>query len=291
MKRFRILLLSVCIAALILALPVQFYAETGYTYDGITYVPLMDDTVKVFSYDDSKAELSFPDKAGNSFVTEIANYALQNDTDITSVDFSKASHLVKIGEMSFNGCSSLKGDLYLPARITSIGMGAFQSCSSLESVNYAAKSLTINEQCFNRCASLKSVKIGSGNKTIGKLAFANCPELKYVTIPNSVKSIDASSFKESSNVIIKCARDSYAHEYAVERGIDFELNVVYGDANGDGNVDIMDATYIQKYKIGAQGYDLTEYQRRCADVNRDGNVTVRDATLIQMKLAKYDVDF
>lgn len=58
-----------------------------------------------------------------------------------------------------------------------------------------------------------------------------------------------------------------------------EPEIVIGDANGDGTVNIVDATtiqiYVAKYKI--ENISLT-----CADVNCDGAISITDATLIQM---------
>ncbi len=58
-----------------------------------------------------------------------------------------------------------------------------------------------------------------------------------------------------------------------------------GDSNGDGKIDIKDATTIQKCiaKISA----LTPQQQKAADANCDGKVDINDATLIQKYLAKY----
>lgn len=54
---------------------------------------------------------------------------------------------------------------------------------------------------------------------------------------------------------------------------------VYGDADGDGDVTILDATFIQRY---AAGISLpTPLNELNADVDDDGSVTILDATLIQ----------
>ncbi|MGN1050759.1 MAG: starch-binding protein [Acutalibacteraceae bacterium] len=57
-----------------------------------------------------------------------------------------------------------------------------------------------------------------------------------------------------------------------------------GDVNGDGDINVKDATLIQKYKaklITSEELDLT-----VADVNKDAVVNVKDATLIQKYAAK-----
>ena len=52
-----------------------------------------------------------------------------------------------------------------------------------------------------------------------------------------------------------------------------------GDANGDGEIDVLDAANIQKYT--ASKTELTQAQLNAADVNGDGSVDILDATQIQ----------
>lgn len=61
----------------------------------------------------------------------------------------------------------------------------------------------------------------------------------------------------------------------------------YGDVNLDYEVDITDATFIQKYLVGAVEFDteLPKLQKELADIDHDGRVTVKDATFIQKVLA------
>lgn len=63
---------------------------------------------------------------------------------------------------------------------------------------------------------------------------------------------------------------------------------VLGDADGDGEVTIMDATMIQMHvaKYTVDGINLEN-----ADVDKDGQVTIQDATAVQMLVAKMITDF
>lgn len=56
-------------------------------------------------------------------------------------------------------------------------------------------------------------------------------------------------------------------------------SVIFGDANGDGAVDILDATLIQKH--AAEKVQLTAEQINAADVNKDGVADTLDALLVQ----------
>ena len=57
-----------------------------------------------------------------------------------------------------------------------------------------------------------------------------------------------------------------------------EPEVVYGDLNGDGEIDVLDANLVVSYSYG--NVDLTGEQIAAADVNGDGDVDVLDANLI-----------
>ena len=56
-----------------------------------------------------------------------------------------------------------------------------------------------------------------------------------------------------------------------------ETTIVPGDANGDGNVTVLDVTAVINYVLGK---NPTPFVFDNADVNGDGNVTVLDVTAI-----------
>ncbi|MBQ8860015.1 MAG: starch-binding protein [Ruminococcus sp.] len=58
---------------------------------------------------------------------------------------------------------------------------------------------------------------------------------------------------------------------------------ILGDADGDGNIAIMDATFVQRHCASIS--TLTGIRFTAADVNKDGNIAIMDATLIQRYLA------
>lgn len=87
------------------------------------------------------------------------------------------------------------------------------------------------------------------------------------------------SFEESS---VKLS--SYISEKAEEK--EYPL---LGDANGNGEVNIKDATTIQK--ATAKLLTLDESTKPRADVNADGKVNVKDATAVQKYIAKIETGF
>ena len=63
------------------------------------------------------------------------------------------------------------------------------------------------------------------------------------------------------------------------------IEIVYGDANGDGEVTTRDVTLLQQYMAG---WDVTLVVES-ADANGDGEVTTRDVTLLQQFMAGWEV--
>jgi hypothetical protein len=63
------------------------------------------------------------------------------------------------------------------------------------------------------------------------------------------------------------------------------IEYILGDANGDGDFGVDDATYVQK--VLAKLESSSELYELAADVNWDGEVSISDATDMQKKLAKF----
>lgn len=66
-------------------------------------------------------------------------------------------------------------------------------------------------------------------------------------------------------------------------------NLILGDANLDGKVNIKDVTQIQKAIAKIITFDTDSFT--CADINSDDNLTIQDATNIQKYSANYEVAF
>ncbi len=85
-------------------------------------------------------------------------------------------------------------ELVIPDGVTNIGQGAFEDCTSLESVKIPNGVTEIGRGAFSGCKSLTSVNIPDGVTSIGDVAFYGCTSLTSVNIPDSVKSIGAYAF-------------------------------------------------------------------------------------------------
>ena len=165
------------------------------------------------TYSDSHTESA---QCGSS--SEIVRNEI-NKTNLVSVEIGDC--VTSIGELAFDGCSSLTSitipnsvttigrgglsftgliDVVLPNSVTSISNEVFMSCSALTSVTIPSGVTSIGEYAFQTCSNLTSVTIPSGVTSIGEYAFQTCSNLTSVTIPDSVTSIGSSAFRYCSRL-------------------------------------------------------------------------------------------
>lgn len=189
---------------------------------------------------------------------------------------------------SFAGCISLT-TVDLNQSIKSISAYAFQDCVSLRDLSFLSKITSIDKNAFEGTG-ISELTIPESITEIPDYAFANCTALTEVTILNHVTYISPTAFLNDP-VIIKCYYDSYAYQYAIENHIPYTLldNVLLGDADGDGSVNVSDVTTIQRYL--AELETLEGIYLHAADANQDGTVDIADATALQMYIAEYDLPY
>lgn len=132
----------------------------------------------------------------------------------------------------------------------------------------------------------------------GIVPFSAAAEETSATIGNSVTSIGEQAFgyiivfpeTEPSKVdgfTIYGYEGSAAERYAEDNGFAFvnlenAQEYLLGDIDGDGEVSVLDATYIQKY---IALLPVPEYELAVADTEGDGEISVLDAALIQKWIA------
>lgn len=273
------------IAALLTAVSIiPFNAVTLYKDGDYTFADIDERYVALYDYAGSSPTLVVPDMYNKRYVRSVYDYAFENNTEITGLDFSETTRLNTIGIKSFAGCTGLSGKLVLPRYVNSLGHSAFQGCTSLSQVEINCGARDIPVQLFNRCTNLETVHLSIYTENIDNLAFANCPKLRDVYLPTNVLSISNTAFLNSYNIVFHCYYGSYAHQYAVENNIPcvFLDSYIPCDVNLDGKIDIVDATWIQLYL--AEFIDFDENQLKAADANQDGEVSISDATEIQIMI-------
>ena len=166
---------------------------------------------------------------------------------------------------------------------------------------------SISPKAFMGCVGLKEIVIPESVTEIGRYAFFNTG-LMSVTIPKTVTNIHDNTYdytfgyysagfsiNKVEGFTIYGYPETEAERYADNNGFIFvpisdEPELVLGDANGDGEVDTVDATVVQRHAtMIAVPYDEEQLMR--ADIDVDGELTIVDATFIQRYSTKIDTPY
>ena len=277
-----------------------------------SYTILIDDTVMIDSYKGVDTEIVIPSQLDGHTVSAIGSGAFFFEMDIekvtipdtvtligqqafvyceslTEVDLGKG--VTEIGEHSFYDCDLRK--LVIPDSVTSIGKTAFSDNKHLIEVTISKGLTEIPERAFAFCG-LTSLDIPGNITSIGERAFLQNPNLKEVYIPATVTEIGNEAFgyldKAGGAVLVDGftvigKAGSAAQAYAEANGIPFieDKELLLGDVDRDGEVSVLDVTYIQRkladIPISFKFIDVV------ADADEDKEVTILDATILQRWLA------
>ena len=110
---------------------------------------------------------------------------------------------------------ALRGSVYIPDSVTSIGNGTFSDCYLITNVTIPDGVTSIGDFAFSGCSSLTSIAIPDGVTSIGYEAFQNCTSLTSINIPDSVTSIGYNAFKGCYKVIQTEKEISYVGKWVV----------------------------------------------------------------------------
>lgn len=154
---------------------------------------------------------------------------------------------------------------------------------------------------------ITDIAIPQGVTIIDDCTFFACTKLTNITIPSTVISIGADAFHycEDLTDIYYSGTEEEWNAIKIDRNNEtltsatIHYNYVapteppetefLGDSNGDGKVNVKDATQIQKAVAGL--LTLSEAETLLADVDSNGKVNVKDATAIQKWVAGIDTGF
>ena len=279
MKKIRFIFTSVLISAILILSSLSSAFAATYFSDGIfTFMKNGDGTITITEYKLKDGNMVVPEKIFGDTVVAVKMMAFYQNNYIVSASFPDT--LTSIGDAAFYEASNLQS-VVIPENCLNVGSGALQNCPSLKNVEIKSQLTEIKDQVFYNCSSLETIEIPSTVESIGSFAFSDCSSLKTLTIPKATTSIASNAFRNCPNLTLYVYKDSYAHQFAVENGINFEVIPEYeiGDIDMNGIVNISDATLIQQYAVSIK--ELSDYQLSLADVNGDGVVNVLDATQIQ----------
>ena len=141
-------------------------------------------------------------------VTSIGELAFYECTDLTSIEMNCVE---SIGARAFEECKALE-EISLPSTLVTVGALAFynsglkrveipDSVKDIVSVDEEGNESTVyglGLNAFNSCKSLESVKIGKGVSVIPSGAFGLCTSLKEIYIPLSVKEVQGAYYRNGT---------------------------------------------------------------------------------------------
>ena len=244
-------------------------------------------------------------------VVEIGSDALRECTGITEVNFSQAFQLSKIGDYAFYGCTGLTA-ITIPKTVTVIGASAFENCVNLKTVTFEKSNGVINNKlqkigdyafcncpCNEEGGSCNSKILKAKELTIGKNAFSNSfadsinvdkngliycinPELygvnKYVNTDYHISATQDTERIGTGSCITIFSKDRSEIPSAE---VSYTA-VVFGDTNGDGWYDGMDAITVSCLANGILKKDnVSTAVYTAADCNHDGVIDQLDVDILQ----------
>ena len=288
MTHFKKLLAFTLGAALIICTALSVNAAGSYFYSEGFYYGVDNNEAYVHGYQGEESDVVIREKFLTYYVTSVEGFAFFGNGTIETLSLYDAVKLKSLGQCAFAECAKLKY-VEIPSHVSDMGASAFDSCTSLTYVRFREGAVSsIPAQAFYGCTLLDTVVFENDVTDIGNLAFANCASLKSIELPDSIVSIADNAFSGCDDLVIRCHSGSYAMQYAIANGIDYVLTdvspVIRGDADGDGEVTINDATTIQR--VLAE-YDVEGFNEAAADVEGNG-LNINDVTLIQLYLAGFD---
>lgn len=202
---------------------------------------------------------------------------------------------VGISEYAFCGCETVES-VILPTSLRSIGHTSFYGCHLLQEITIPQGVEVINDWTFGDCSALKTIDLPSSIIQLRPRAFVDATALMQIVVrattpPECVTESDQgtddvhspfSTFHFSTAQLVVPRGCKAAYESApiwqnftsiIERNLDVEI--ICGDADGDGTVGIADATSIIDYILGHGDIDI-----HAADANGDGIIGIADVTAI-----------
>ena len=172
----------------------------------------------VFSTDGTTLSEIAKDKKGGVLLDKSGEILIKYPTGRQDVGYTVSEKVKTIGEGAFANSRLKSVILTGTEKISEYG---FYYSTSLESVILGDSLARIDAYAFYGCRNLKNIIIPEALTHIDNKAFASCESLGTVLIPQSVTYIATDAFDGCESITLVVVRDSYAHRFAADNGIEF----------------------------------------------------------------------
>ena len=231
--------------------------------------------------------------------TYVGSNTFSGCTSLTWNALNLPQTVTDISSYAFVGCTKFTNVVIKPS-VTSIGTGAFNGCTSMtgvtieeseETLSFIGRPLsysTSNYDGYSPFANNKTIvkaRLGKKLSSIPNYLFYGCSYLNEVmscaaTPPsanaNCFANYDATLYVPKGSVSAYKNATVWKDFYSII-GIDIVDDVIPGDVNGDGKVNITDVTDLIDYLLSG---DASAINLAGADCNQDGSVNISDVTAL-----------
>lgn len=222
-------------------------------------------------------------------------------------DIRLSDNIVSIGSWAFAQCRYLKR-VAIPAGVKTISYRAFYECDSLTEMTIPDSVVNIDTEAFDHCDQLKTVTISENAQVIGTWAFGNCENLQTIIVPAGDIIIANDASNGCDKLTMRVYKNSMAHQYAVAKGIPFQLIenqaspdqgnetiIFYMKPNGKGvsltrntgftayaSTDMgfddnnLSSVWVSAENVTVKLYELSEYGGQCIVLEGKGLINLSD---------------
>jgi len=126
-------------------------------------------------------------------VTQIGRNAFRGCRNLQRIELPAG--LLRLESFAFDKCTSLQGEIVIPASVQFIGNDVFRWCKALERVVFApTANVELGVYIFSQCSNLWSVTLPRNLQSIPIGFFENCTSLTNIRIPVSVTQFGEAAF-------------------------------------------------------------------------------------------------
>ncbi|MDO5558326.1 MAG: DUF4434 domain-containing protein [Oscillospiraceae bacterium] len=241
-----------------------------------------DGGIRITDCDPDAVNIDIPYTIEGKPVTVIDWYAFENCKKLTSVHIPDT--VTHISRFAFVHCISLE-KINMPSSLYSIEQYAFFDCPELDDIVLPDGLAVIEQRAFSGCLKLSGISVPASCKTIGEYAFFDCVSMHSICVKGSdtafgersIGYVYDSGYNLQDCFVLDAPDDSVAAGYAEENGICLKSEILMGDTDDNGVVDIKDIVMMCRWMLGAG-----EMNNPCAaDINNNGVPDISDFCMLK----------